>query len=122
MPTPHWPKASSVELEDWGAGSNTLAGAPRAWGKVLSQNPDGSSECGLWSCTPGTRKVTFAADEFCHFLSGRGSYVHDNGEQNPVEAGHAGVLSRWLDRHLHHHANADQGLHVPMSTFSRKSL
>ncbi|WP_246707288.1 cupin domain-containing protein [Mesorhizobium sp. NZP2077] len=87
MSIPHWPQAASVELEDWGAGSNTLAGAPRASGKILSQNPDGSSECGLWSCTPGTRKVTFAADEFCHFLSGRGSYVHDNGEQIPVGAG-----------------------------------
>ena len=87
MSTPHWPQASAVELEDWGAGSNTLAGAPRASGKILSQNPDGSSECGLWSCTPGTRKVTFAADEFCHFLSGHGSYVHDNGEEIPVAAG-----------------------------------
>ena len=85
--TPHWPKASTVDLEDWGAGSNTLAGSPRASGKILSQNPDGSSECGLWSCTSGTRKVTFPADEFCHFLSGRGSYVHENGEQIPVEAG-----------------------------------
>jgi uncharacterized cupin superfamily protein len=87
MPTPHWPRASIVELEDWGAGSNTLAGLPHASGKILSQNPDGSSECGLWSCTPGSRKVTFAADEFCHFLSGEGTYVHDNGEKIPVEAG-----------------------------------
>ena len=87
MPTPHWPKVSTVELEDWGAGSNTLAGSPRASGRILSQNPDGSSECGLWSCTPGSRKVTFAADEFCHFLSGHGTYVHDNGEEVPVEAG-----------------------------------
>ncbi|WP_245463772.1 MULTISPECIES: cupin domain-containing protein [unclassified Mesorhizobium] len=70
-----------------GAGSNTLAGSPHASGRVLSRNPDGSSECGLWSCTPGTRKVTFGADEFCHFLSGRGSYVHDDGEEIPVEAG-----------------------------------
>ncbi|MES0007803.1 MULTISPECIES: cupin domain-containing protein [unclassified Mesorhizobium] len=56
-------------------------------GRILSQNPDGSSECGLWSCTPGSRKVTFAADEFCHFLSGRGTYVRENGEEIPVEAG-----------------------------------
>ncbi|CCV10712.1 cupin domain-containing protein [Mesorhizobium sp. STM 4661] len=87
MPTPHWPKASTVELEDWGAGSNTLSGSPRASGKILFKHADGSSECGLWSCTPGTRKVTFPADEFRHFLSGRGSYVHENGEAIPVEAG-----------------------------------
>ncbi|WP_352724764.1 cupin domain-containing protein [Mesorhizobium sp. C264A] len=72
MPTPRWPKASTVKLEDWGGGSNTLAGSPRASGRILSQNPNGSSECGLWSCTPGSRKITFAAEEFCHFLSGRG--------------------------------------------------
>ena len=87
MSTTHWPKASTVELEDWGAGSNTISGAPRASGKILFKHPDGSSECGLWSCTPGTRKVTFPADEFCHFLSGRGSYVNENGEAIPVEAG-----------------------------------
>jgi len=86
MPTPHWPNAAFVELDDWGAGTNTIAGAPRASGKVLFQREDGSSECGLWSCTPGTRRVTFQADEFCHFLSGRGLYIRDNGERIPVEA------------------------------------
>ncbi|UVK40378.1 cupin domain-containing protein [Mesorhizobium sp. AR10] len=87
MPTPHWPNAASVELEDWGASASPIAGSPRASGKVLFQNPDGSSECGLWSCTSGTRHIIFAVDEFCHFLSGRGSYIHDNGEKISVEAG-----------------------------------
>ncbi|RVC74506.1 cupin, partial [Mesorhizobium sp. M4A.F.Ca.ET.022.05.2.1] len=35
MPTPHWPKASTVQLDDWGAGANPIAGSPRASGKVL---------------------------------------------------------------------------------------
>lgn len=87
MTTPHWPDATAVVLDDWGAGSNTLAGNPQASGKILSVNADGSSECGLWSCTPGTRKVAFAADEFCYFTGGRGIYVSDAGEEIPVRAG-----------------------------------
>ena len=87
MSTPHWPNAASVALDDWGASASPIAGSPRASGKILFQHPDGSSECGLWSCTPGTRNITFAADEFCHFLSGRGSYIHEKGERILVEAG-----------------------------------
>ncbi|MES0185627.1 cupin domain-containing protein [Mesorhizobium sp. C386A] len=120
MPTPHWPKASTVKLEDWGGGSNTLAGSPRASGRILSQNPDGSSECGLWSCTPGSRKVTFAADEFCHFLSGRGTYVRENGEEIPVEAGTLVFFPAGWAGTSTHHTNTDQGLHVPLSTFLKE--
>ena len=87
MTTPNWPDASAVILDDWGLSKTAIAGAPRASGKILSVNADGSSECGLWSCTPGTRTVTFAVDEFCCFLSGSGSYVHENGETVPVAAG-----------------------------------
>jgi uncharacterized cupin superfamily protein len=76
-----------VPLDDWGAGANTISGSPRASGRILFKREDGSSECGLWSCTPGTRSVAFQADEFCHFLSGRGTYVHEDGERIPVEAG-----------------------------------
>ena len=87
MTTPSWPDAAKVVLDDWGPGANTISGNPQASGKILSVNGDGSSECGLWSCTPGTRKVAFAADEFCYFLSGKGTYVHDTGEEIPVQAG-----------------------------------
>ncbi len=87
MTTPSWPDAASVALDDWGPGANTIAGNPQASGKILSVNADGSSECGLWSCTPGTRKVAFSADEFCYFTGGRGTYVRDTGEEITVHAG-----------------------------------
>jgi uncharacterized cupin superfamily protein len=87
MTTPHWTDAAGVALDDWGPGANTIAGSPKAAGKILSQNADGSSECGLWSCTPGTRKVTFLTDEFCYFTGGRGTYVHESGEEIAVQAG-----------------------------------
>lgn len=87
MTTPNWPDAAAVPLDDWGPGANTIAGNPKASGKILAQNLDGSSECGLWSCTPGTRKVSFPVDEFCYFTGGSGRYVRDDGEEIAVGAG-----------------------------------
>lgn len=87
MPTPNWPEAAAIALEDWGPGRIATEGAPHVHGRILSARPDGSSECGLWSCTPGTRRITIASDEFCYFISGRGAYVHESGEEIPVQAG-----------------------------------
>ncbi|MGD9916105.1 MAG: cupin domain-containing protein [Rhizobiaceae bacterium] len=87
MSTPNWTDAAKVTLDDWGPGSNIISGTPKAAGKILHKNGDGSSECGLWSCTPGQRKVSFPTDEFCYFTGGRGTYVHENGEEIPVQAG-----------------------------------
>ncbi|MFN0114250.1 MAG: cupin domain-containing protein [Paracoccaceae bacterium] len=89
MTTPHWPDAAAAELEDWGPSKSIIAGAPHMSGKVLHANPDGSSECGLWSCTPGERRVTIPAEEFCIFLSGRGRYIADDGEVIAVAPGTA---------------------------------
>jgi uncharacterized cupin superfamily protein len=87
MTTPTWTNADDVPLDDWGLSPTATAGAPRMSGKILSANADGSSECGIWSCTPGTRKVTIASDEFCVFLGGRGLYVHESGEEIAVAKG-----------------------------------
>lgn len=85
--TPHWPDAAKVALDDWGPSKNVVAGAPHLWGKVL--HADGPLDCGLWSCTPGERRVTIPADEFCIFLSGQGRYIADDGEEIPVAPGTA---------------------------------
>jgi uncharacterized protein len=89
MTTPTWADCASVELEDWGPGKGTLEGSPQTSGRILSANPDGSSECGLWSCTPGRRAITIPSDEFCYFLSGAGTYIHESGEEIAVRAGSA---------------------------------
>ncbi|NVP55305.1 cupin domain-containing protein [Mycoplana rhizolycopersici] len=89
MTTPYWPETAAVALDDWGASATATEGNPHMSGKVLSVNPDGSSECGVWSCTPGTRAITIPSDEFCYFLGGKGVYVHENGEEIPVSAGAA---------------------------------
>lgn len=82
-----WAKADDVQLEDWGPSKTATEGNPVTSGKILSVNPNGSSECGIWSCTPGTREILIASDEFCVFLGGKGRYIHEKGDEISVEAG-----------------------------------
>jgi len=87
MTTPNWTDHTAVAMDDWGASANAILGTPHMQGKILSVNADGSSECGIWSCTPGERNVSFAADEFCYFTGGEGRYIRDDGEDIVVRAG-----------------------------------
>lgn len=87
MTTPIWTKAEDVVLEDWGPSKTATEGSPQTSGRILSVNADGSSECGIWSCTPGTRAITIPSDEFCVFLGGQGLYIHESGERIEVSAG-----------------------------------
>ena len=68
------------ELNDWGTVPTMIDGQSRTRGVVISRNPDGSSECGIWECTPGFWRCHVVSDEFCHFLSGRCTYTHESGE------------------------------------------
>jgi uncharacterized cupin superfamily protein len=71
---------AQTDLADWGVIPTMLEGASRTSGKLLSRNADGSSETGLWVCTPGKWACHVTRDEFCHFLEGRATYVHESGE------------------------------------------
>ena len=68
------------ELKDWGRVSTMIEGESHTSGVLVSRNPDGSSECGVWECTPGFWNCYVTKDEFCHFLSGRCTYTHESGE------------------------------------------
>lgn len=87
MNTLNWPDASAVELGAWPTVGAVLDGDPKASCKVLREDADGKNKCGLWSCTPGTRKIVVSVDEFCYFIEGRGSYIRDDGEVINVSAG-----------------------------------
>lgn len=78
------------ELVDWGAAGEPI-GSPvsRASGRLLHRAPDGSSETGIWVCTPGTWRCAVERDEFCHFLAGRCVYTAEDGERLAIEAGDA---------------------------------
>jgi uncharacterized cupin superfamily protein len=68
------------DLKDWGPVPTMIEGRSRTSGVLISRNPDGSSECGVWECTPGLWNCHVTSDEFCHFLSGRCTYTHESGE------------------------------------------
>lgn len=75
------------DLEDWGPVPEMIEGQSRTAGTLLRKGPDGESECGIWTCTPGHWECDVERDEFCHFLSGRATYTHESGEVIEIEPG-----------------------------------
>lgn len=72
--------ASLEPSQDWGP-----LGTSHTSGTLLSREPDGRAESGLWVCTPGFWDCHVTRAEFCHFLSGRCLYVHESGEEIEIE-------------------------------------
>jgi uncharacterized cupin superfamily protein len=68
------------DLVDWGVVPTMIEGESRTSGRVLHKGEGGRSECGIWVCTPGKWACHVTRDEFCHFLKGYATYVHDSGE------------------------------------------
>ena len=78
---PHIPNASThSDLADWGVQPNALDGASHSSGRLLYKGPNNQPESGIWVCTPGKWFCHVTRDEFCHFLKGRCTYVHESGE------------------------------------------
>lgn len=71
--------------KDWGPIPTMIEGESRTSGILLSREPDGRAESGIWICTPGTWACHVTRDELCHFLSGRCTYTADSGEVFEVE-------------------------------------
>lgn len=69
-----------TDLADWGEIDTMIEGHSHISGKLLHKGENGQSECGLWVCTPGKWACHVTHDEFCHFLEGRCTYVHESGE------------------------------------------
>lgn len=79
--TPYLENVSQREdLLDWGVQSDAVEGVSRSSGRLLYKGPDNRPESGLWVCTPGRWRLSIPRDELCHFLAGRATYRHDNGE------------------------------------------
>ncbi len=70
----------ATDLVDWGVIPTMIEGESRTSGLVIHKGPNGESESGLWVCTPGKWFCHVTRDEFCHFLEGRCTYVHESGE------------------------------------------
>ena len=73
---------------DWGDVAAPI-GEPvsRASGLILFRNADGSSETGLWQCTPGRWRCEVESDEFFHVLAGRAVYTEDDGTVTEIGPG-----------------------------------
>lgn len=81
MPTPVMKQPlEQTDLVDWGVIPTMIEGESRTSGRLLHKGPNGENECGLWVCTPGKWNCHVTRDEFCHFLEGRCTYVHESGE------------------------------------------
>lgn len=76
---------AQTNLVDWGLIPTMLEGASHTSGKLLYKGPQGRSESGIWRCTPGRWACHVTRDEYCHFLSGRSTYVHESGEIIEIE-------------------------------------
>lgn len=81
--------ASLDDLEDWGPVPDMIEGQSHTSGRVIHRGPDGESECGVWTCTPGHWECEVTRDEFCHFLEGRATYTHEDGDVIEVTPGTA---------------------------------
>ena len=87
---PHLANASTrTDLVDWGPQANALEGASHSTGKMIHKGPDNRPETGIWVCTPGRWRLEIPRDEFCHFVAGRATYTHDDGEVIEVTPGTA---------------------------------
>ena len=62
-----------------------IQGASRTPGVILHRAEDGGSEAGVWTCTPGHWDCDVVSDEFCHFLQGFCTYVHECGDVIEIE-------------------------------------
>lgn len=69
-----------TEVKDWGTVPTMIEGISKVTGVLLHKGPDGESETGVWICTPGYWNCHVTSDEFCHFMEGRATYVHESGE------------------------------------------
>lgn len=81
-----FPDPTAVDdLEDWGPVPEMIEGQSYTAGKVLYKGPEGRSECGIWTCTPGHWECKVTRDEFCQFLLGRATYAHEDGDVIEIE-------------------------------------
>ena len=88
---PHLAMAAthSGPFTDWGVIPTMIEGTSRTSGLMLHKGLDGQNECGIWICTPGFWRCEVTSDEFCHFLLGRCTYTHDQGEVIEIAPGTA---------------------------------
>lgn len=88
MTISHFKNTALLALAD----SNPVAvplSQPAAIASVSSVERSDGVETGVWECTPGRWRRQILQQEFCHFISGRCTFIPDQGEPLQIEAGDA---------------------------------
>ena len=84
--TPVLRGATTVSADkDWGVVLTMIEGESHTSGVLLSREPDKRAESGIWLCTPGKWRCHVTSAEYCHFLAGRATYVHETGDVIQIE-------------------------------------
>jgi hypothetical protein len=83
--------SSQTGLELWPkfeeAGDEVLEGNPQQSGRVDWGNIEGPVAVGIWECTPGTARGTYAFSELCMIRQGRVTITDGNGKQTTFGPG-----------------------------------
>jgi uncharacterized cupin superfamily protein len=77
---------STVALDDTGPLSEAVGSDMATRGKVLWANDEGVV-AGVWSCTPGNSRWSFATNEFIYVVEGWMTATRDGGEAVEVRSG-----------------------------------
>lgn len=67
-------------------------GEPVSHTRVAEAERPDQVDTGIWECTPGRWRRQIVEQEFCHFISGRGTFTPDDGEPIAFQAGDAFLL------------------------------
>lgn len=72
-------------IVDWGPIPTMIEGESRTSGRLLYKAENGTTESGIWICTPGYWECHVTEDELCHFIAGRCTYTHESGDVIEIE-------------------------------------
>jgi uncharacterized protein len=79
-------RIASGDLEDWGPAKEPIGDLiSRISGRTGSV--EGQPDHGIWECSPGRWRRQIRDAEFAHFLSGRCTFIADDGQRLEIEAG-----------------------------------
>lgn len=81
------PAADEPILESWGPPSHIIAGRPMVSGANVLASYNGAFSVGVWQCTPGKWRVTYAQDELSVMLAGRLLITDPDGKSRRFGAG-----------------------------------
>lgn len=88
MSVQHVKNTAAKALESWGAVGLPLSEPACQLSGAKFEIPGGeATDTGIWECTPGQYRRQVVAGEVMHFLSGRCTFLSDDGTKANISAG-----------------------------------